>query len=109
MRASGARSLAAVESCAIGTAVRSFCRRRTDNRSRLRVPSTRSPRRPSATMPALQLVKPLLLRSSSFLLIALGLAHCLRHVGYTIDDAYITFRYARNLVHGLGLVYNAGD
>jgi hypothetical protein len=26
-----------------------------------------------------------------------------------IDDAYITFRYARNLVTGLGLVYNAGE
>ncbi len=27
----------------------------------------------------------------------------------TIDDAFITFRYARNLVHGLGFVYNAGE
>jgi hypothetical protein len=27
----------------------------------------------------------------------------------TIDDAYITFRYARNLVSGLGFVYNAGE
>src|SRR5689334_10099421 len=27
----------------------------------------------------------------------------------TIDDAYITFRYARNLVRGLGLVYNPGE
>ena len=26
-----------------------------------------------------------------------------------IDDAYITFRYARNLATGLGLVYNAGE
>jgi hypothetical protein len=26
-----------------------------------------------------------------------------------IDDAYISFRYARNLVHGLGLVFNAGE
>lgn len=26
-----------------------------------------------------------------------------------IDDAYITFRYARNLARGLGLVYNAGE
>ena len=25
------------------------------------------------------------------------------------DDAYISFRYARNLVDGLGLVYNAGE
>src|SRR5262249_22655589 len=28
---------------------------------------------------------------------------------FTIDDAYISFRYARNLAHGLGLVYNAGE
>ena len=25
-----------------------------------------------------------------------------------VDDAYITFRYARNLVDGLGFVYNPG-
>src|SRR5580698_4569692 len=28
---------------------------------------------------------------------------------FTIDDAYISFRYARNLARGLGLVYNAGE
>jgi arabinofuranosyltransferase len=27
----------------------------------------------------------------------------------TIDDSYISFRYARNLADGLGLVYNAGE
>jgi len=27
----------------------------------------------------------------------------------TIDDAYITFRYARNILDGLGFVYNAGE
>ena len=26
-----------------------------------------------------------------------------------IDDAFITFRYARNVVHGVGFVYNAGE
>jgi hypothetical protein len=26
-----------------------------------------------------------------------------------IDDSYITFRYARNLLAGLGLVYNSGE
>jgi hypothetical protein len=26
-----------------------------------------------------------------------------------VDDAYITFRYARNLVEGIGLVYNQGE
>src|SRR5918912_119366 len=28
---------------------------------------------------------------------------------HPIDDAYITFRYARNLATGLGLVYNPGE
>jgi hypothetical protein len=28
---------------------------------------------------------------------------------FTIDDAYITFRYARNLAAGLGAVYNPGE
>jgi hypothetical protein len=28
---------------------------------------------------------------------------------HPIDDAYITFRYARNLADVLGLVYNTGD
>ena len=28
---------------------------------------------------------------------------------FTIDDAYISYRYARNLANGLGLVYNAGE
>ncbi|MCA9651524.1 MAG: hypothetical protein H6712_30020 [Myxococcales bacterium] len=28
---------------------------------------------------------------------------------FTIDDSYISFRYARNLAHGLGLVYNPGE
>jgi hypothetical protein len=27
----------------------------------------------------------------------------------TVDDAYITFRYARNLINGAGFVYNAGE
>src|SRR5438552_16124392 len=30
-------------------------------------------------------------------------------LAWTSDDAYISFRYARNLVDGLGLVYNAGE
>jgi hypothetical protein len=39
------------------------------------------------------------------LAIALYVAHALRF-DFLIDDAYITFRYARNLVEGYGLVYN---
>jgi hypothetical protein len=27
----------------------------------------------------------------------------------TIDDAFITFRYAGNIVHGVGFVYNPGE
>ncbi|MCS6911199.1 MAG: hypothetical protein NZM11_11645, partial [Anaerolineales bacterium] len=27
----------------------------------------------------------------------------------TVDDAYITFRYARNLIGGAGFVYNVGE
>lgn len=29
--------------------------------------------------------------------------------GFVADDAFITFRYADNLAHGLGFVYNAGE
>lgn len=51
------------------------------------------------------LVRPL----AALALAALGVAHLRYHAGYTLDDAYITFRYARNLVRGAGLVYNPGD
>lgn len=30
-------------------------------------------------------------------------------IDFTTDDAYITFRYSRNLANGLGLVYNPGE
>src|SRR2546428_487360 len=30
-------------------------------------------------------------------------------LGWTTDDAYISFRYADNLVHGRGLVFNVGE
>ncbi len=42
------------------------------------------------------------------LAIAIGVAGAVRFA-WTADDAYISFRYARNLVNGLGLVYNAGE
>ena len=35
--------------------------------------------------------------------------HALSFWHYVNDDAYITFRYSRNLVDGLGPVYNAGE
>src|SRR5207249_9160233 len=38
----------------------------------------------------------------------LGVAHIVyMHVMY--DDAFISYRYAANLAHGLGLVYNPGE
>jgi hypothetical protein len=37
-----------------------------------------------------------------------GIAWAL-HLGWVADDAFISFRYARNWVDGLGLVFNAGE
>src|SRR5438552_601254 len=42
------------------------------------------------------------------LLLALALAH-IRYLWFVCDDAYITYRYASNLAHGLGPVWNAGE
>ena len=52
-----------------------------------------------------------------WLLLALGLGlpavltliGALRVAAFTIDDAYISFRYAENLARGEGLVYNPGE
>ena len=38
----------------------------------------------------------------------LGVAGAAR-MAWVCDDAFISFRYAENLVRGLGLVYNAGE
>lgn len=38
-----------------------------------------------------------------------GFALLARHFAFVCDDAYITFRYARNLAEGRGLVFNPGD
>jgi arabinofuranosyltransferase len=40
---------------------------------------------------------------------ALALAHAWLHRFASIDDAYITYRYARNLGDGLGLVFNPNE
>ena len=37
-----------------------------------------------------------------------GLAHAVS-LRWTCDDAFISFRYARNLVRGNGLVFNVGE
>ncbi len=41
--------------------------------------------------------------------IALFLAHVALYKGFIVDDAFITFRYIQQWVHGNGLVYNVGD
>lgn len=41
--------------------------------------------------------------------IALCALHNMRFQPWTLDDAYITFRYADNLANGLGPVYNPGE
>jgi hypothetical protein len=40
---------------------------------------------------------------------ALLVANMARLWTFTVDDAYISFRYARNFARGLGLVYNPGE
>ena len=40
---------------------------------------------------------------------AILLLHGRYYFHYTSDDAYISFRYARNFAHGMGLVWNPGD
>jgi len=39
----------------------------------------------------------------------LGLFRFLCHLGHSTDDGFITYRYARNLAHGHGLVFNPGE
>ena len=41
-------------------------------------------------------------------LLVLAIAH-IRYLWFVCDDAFITFRYAKNLAHGLGPVWNAGE
>jgi hypothetical protein len=47
-------------------------------------------------------------RLAALLVVALGVAHGLA-LDRVTDDAFITFRYARNLVDGHGLVFNPGE
>src|SRR5437773_1541112 len=42
-------------------------------------------------------------------LVLLTAAHATAFWHLTIDDAFISFRYARNLVQGYGLVFNPGE
>jgi hypothetical protein len=43
------------------------------------------------------------------LVLAVFLVEAVFLLGYTLDDAFISFRYARNAVRGEGLVYNPGE
>lgn len=45
----------------------------------------------------------------AILLIAHGIAFASMFSGLAVDDAYISFRYAANLMHGHGLVFNPGE
>jgi hypothetical protein len=49
-------------------------------------------------------------RQTLFIIVLMALAVCARVLPgtRTIDDAFITFRYSRNLVEGQGFVYNPG-
>ncbi len=40
---------------------------------------------------------------------AFAIVHSRKYAGATIDDAFITFRYAWNLVHGNGFTFNPGE
>lgn len=43
------------------------------------------------------------------IIVILAGVHCLSFWQYTVEDAYISFRYARNWATGNGLVYNVND
>jgi hypothetical protein len=54
------------------------------------------------------------MRPASERLVLVGLLsfllwNCLYYTPYVVDDAFISMRYARNLVEGEGLVYNPGE
>lgn len=42
-------------------------------------------------------------------IILLGIIAILSVIPYQVDDAFITYRYAKNLNHGIGPVFNQGD
>ncbi len=41
--------------------------------------------------------------------LAIAVGNMARLAAFTVDDSYISYRYARNFARGLGLVYNAGE
>lgn len=70
-------------------------------------------RAPARTLAEWRAGRPMPARAAllfGLLLPALLLAfHLHRAAPFTVDDSYISFRYARNLARGLGLVYNPGE
>ena len=48
-------------------------------------------------------------RLAGVVAVAAALVHALVYLGWMLDDAYISFRYARNLASGAGLVFNVGE
>ncbi len=50
----------------------------------------------------------LLVFAGAFAIFLVGLLFCLRVTPWTVDDAYIAFRYAENIAHGFGPVFNRG-
>ena len=62
---------------------------------------------PTATLPKVTLSKFDLLFGVATGLLVLAFGYI--YAGFVQDDAYITYRYARNLAAGEGFVYNAGE
>ena len=48
-------------------------------------------------------------RLAGVVAVAATLAHALLYLGWMLDDAYISFRYARHLARGDGMVFNVGE
>jgi hypothetical protein len=52
----------------------------------------------------------LFLRSVYLLqIVFLGVTYYFRNKGYSVDDSFITYRYAYHLKEGFGLVFNVGE
>jgi arabinofuranosyltransferase len=45
---------------------------------------------------------------SAAVIVGIGVVYA-SSLAWVNDDAFISFRYAKNLVRGLGLVYNSGE
>jgi GTP-binding protein EngB required for normal cell division len=73
-----------------------------------RTPSVPGPRAPTVPGP-----RAMMRRGLTILLLAAAVAAFVYHArlywSWTEDDAYISFRYAQNLAHGNGLVFNPGE